>query len=135
VAVADGRSELEIAAAVYQALLTSGSSLPASAINLVTGERCAATANINRFHLLRIFKRTVGVTPHAYVTVRRVARGKTLLAQGVSVADAALAVGFFDQSHFANRFRQTYGMTPRTFQLGSGVRDGGDRVATGLGSP
>jgi len=40
VAVADGRSELEIAAAVYQALLTSGSSLPASAINLVTGERC-----------------------------------------------------------------------------------------------
>ena len=39
-AVADGRSELEIAAAVYQTLLASGSSLPASAINLVTGERC-----------------------------------------------------------------------------------------------
>jgi AraC-like DNA-binding protein len=47
-----------------------------------------------------------------------VARGKALLAQGVAVGDAALAVGFFDQSHFANRFRQTYGMTPRTFQLG-----------------
>jgi AraC-like DNA-binding protein len=78
----------------------------------------AATAGINRFHLLRIFKRTVGMTPHAYVTARRVARGKTLLAQGSPVADAALAVGFFDQSHFANRFRQTYGMTPRTFQLG-----------------
>lgn len=78
----------------------------------------AETAGINRFHFLRIFKRTVGTTPHAYVTERRVARGKTLLAQGFSVADAALAVGFFDQSHFANRFRQTYGMTPRTFQLG-----------------
>src|SRR5216683_296914 len=38
--VAPGRSELEIAAAVYQTLLASGSSLPASAINLVTGERC-----------------------------------------------------------------------------------------------
>jgi AraC-like DNA-binding protein len=36
------------------------------------------------------------------------------------VADAALAVGFFDQSHFTNRVRQTYGMTPRTFQLGWG---------------
>jgi AraC-like DNA-binding protein len=91
----------------------------------------AATASISRFHLLRIFKRTVGVTPHAYVTARRVARGKTLLAQGVPVADAALAVGFFDQSHFANRFRQTYGMTPRTFQLGCGVRDGAE---TRLGS-
>ncbi|MGH7373447.1 MAG: AraC family transcriptional regulator [Candidatus Rokuibacteriota bacterium] len=83
-------------------------------------ETLAATADINRFHLLRVFKRTVGLTPHAYVTARRVARGKTLLAQGLPAADAALAVGFYDQSHFANRFRQTYGMTPRAFQLGWG---------------
>ena len=39
-AVAEGRTELEIAAAVYQTLLANGSSLPASAMNLVTGERC-----------------------------------------------------------------------------------------------
>jgi Xaa-Pro dipeptidase len=39
-ASAAGRTELEIAAAVYQCLLVNGSSLPASAINLVTGERC-----------------------------------------------------------------------------------------------
>src|SRR5262245_7914192 len=39
-AVAEGRTELQIAAAIYQSLLTSGSSLPASAVNLVTGERC-----------------------------------------------------------------------------------------------
>jgi Xaa-Pro dipeptidase len=38
-AVAAGRTELEIAAAVYQTLLANGSSLPASAINLVTGDR------------------------------------------------------------------------------------------------
>jgi Xaa-Pro aminopeptidase len=40
-ASAAGRTELEIAATVYQCLLVNGSSLPASAINLVTGERCA----------------------------------------------------------------------------------------------
>ncbi len=39
-AVAEGRTELELAAAVYQSLLAAGSALPASAINLVTGERC-----------------------------------------------------------------------------------------------
>jgi Xaa-Pro aminopeptidase len=39
-AVAEGCSELEIAAAVYHSLLSQGSSLPSSAINLVTGERC-----------------------------------------------------------------------------------------------
>jgi Xaa-Pro dipeptidase len=39
-ATAAGRNELEIAAAVYQTLMVNGSSLPASAINLATGERC-----------------------------------------------------------------------------------------------
>ncbi len=39
-AVAAGRTELEIAAAVYETLLREGSSLPASVMNLVTGERC-----------------------------------------------------------------------------------------------
>lgn len=35
----DGRTELQVAAAVYQALLGAGSGLPASTINLVSGER------------------------------------------------------------------------------------------------
>jgi AraC-like DNA-binding protein len=78
----------------------------------------AAAADLNCFHLLRLFKRAVGMTPHAYVTHQRVRRGKVLLAQGLAPAEVALAVGFYDQSHFTNRFRETYGMTPRTFQLG-----------------
>lgn len=39
-AVAQDRSELALAAAAYHALLAAGSNLPASTINLVTGERC-----------------------------------------------------------------------------------------------
>ncbi|HTU56123.1 MAG TPA: Xaa-Pro peptidase family protein [Acetobacteraceae bacterium] len=38
--VAEGRSELELAAAAYGTLLAAGSSQPASTMNLVTGERC-----------------------------------------------------------------------------------------------
>jgi len=39
--VAEDRSELELAAAAFQTLLSAGSSLPASTMNLVTGERCS----------------------------------------------------------------------------------------------
>jgi Xaa-Pro aminopeptidase len=39
-AAAAGRTELEIAAAVYQTLMVNGSSLPTSANNQVTGDRC-----------------------------------------------------------------------------------------------
>jgi Xaa-Pro dipeptidase len=37
--VAEGRSELELAAAAYHTILKSGSAIPASTMNLVTGER------------------------------------------------------------------------------------------------
>ena len=37
--VAEGRSELELAGAAYQTILASGSSIPASTMNLMTGER------------------------------------------------------------------------------------------------
>jgi len=40
-AVAEGVSELELAAVAYHALLTNGSGLPASTMNLMTGERSA----------------------------------------------------------------------------------------------
>jgi Xaa-Pro dipeptidase len=40
-AVAEGVSELELAAAAYHALLSNGSFLPASTMNLMTGERSA----------------------------------------------------------------------------------------------
>jgi Xaa-Pro dipeptidase len=39
--LAEGRSELELAAEIYRALLAEGSGLPASTINLVSGERSA----------------------------------------------------------------------------------------------
>lgn len=39
-ALGEGRSELEISGEVYRALLAGGSSLPASTLNLVSGERC-----------------------------------------------------------------------------------------------
>lgn len=38
-ALGEGRSELEVCGAVYQALLSAGSGLPASTLNLVSGER------------------------------------------------------------------------------------------------
>jgi Xaa-Pro dipeptidase len=38
--LAIGRSELELAGEVYRALLSAGSGLPASTLNLVSGERC-----------------------------------------------------------------------------------------------
>src|SRR5262249_12835794 len=84
-------------------------------------DELAAAVGLGRFHFLRLCKASMGCPPHHYVVQRRVARAKTLLEDGLSPAHAGVGAGFFDQSHFANVFRKTYGMTPRAYQRGRGL--------------
>lgn len=80
----------------------------------------AAAAGMSRAHFSRRFKSASGLSPHAYLMLLRVERAKRLLASGVSIAAAAVEVGFADQSHFARTFRRFAGATPA--QYGAGQR-------------
>jgi AraC-like DNA-binding protein len=79
-------------------------------------DELALMVNLSPFHLNRVFRTDVGLPPHAYQTQLRVTRGKALLAQGIAIQQAAVDVGFFDQSHFTNHFRRLLGFTPGTYQ-------------------
>jgi AraC-like DNA-binding protein len=72
----------------------------------------AALAGINRFNLLRAFRRAYGLPPHRYQTQLRLRRAKQLLLSGESAARAAAAAGFSDQSHLIRTFKSVYGVTP-----------------------
>lgn len=75
-------------------------------------DRLAAEAGLSPFHFIRVFRREVGLPPHAYLTQLRVRKARALLARGESVAAAALAVGFVDQSHLNRHFKRITGFTP-----------------------
>jgi len=70
---------------------------------------------LSRFHLVRMFRKRYGVPPHEFRTHARVARARTLLAQGCSQAEVALEVGFFDQGHLHRHFRRIMGISPGEF--------------------
>jgi AraC-like DNA-binding protein len=76
----------------------------------------AAAAKLSPFHLVRLFRDEFGLPPHAYLTHVRVERAKTLLSQGWTIADVALAVGFTDQSHLTRRFKRIVGVSPGQYQ-------------------
>ena len=68
---------------------------------------------LSRSHFSRAFKRSLGLPPMEYVTVRRVERAKALISSTAeSLAEVALACGFADQSHLNRRFRDFIGMSP-----------------------
>ena len=72
-------------------------------------------ANMSSYHFARIFKRATGMAPHQYVIYTRIERAKDLLLQGkFSIAEVAMRVGFFDQSHFTRYFKRIVGVTPQT---------------------
>ncbi|WP_394821348.1 AraC family transcriptional regulator [Pendulispora albinea] len=72
----------------------------------------SALAGVDRFHLLRAFRRCLGMPPHLYQTQLRLRHAKRLLLTGASPAMAAVASGFADQSHLIRKFKAAYGVTP-----------------------
>jgi transcriptional regulator GlxA family with amidase domain len=77
----------------------------------------AGVAGLSVHHFARQFKQSIGVTPHHYLTKKRVERAQEMLAQtDLPLSEIAYATGFSDQSHLARHFRYMLGTTPREFR-------------------
>ncbi|MEP7083864.1 MAG: helix-turn-helix domain-containing protein [Betaproteobacteria bacterium] len=76
----------------------------------------AEVAGISRFHLVRLFTATLGITPHRYQTLLRLSRAMSMLREGTGITHIAHGVGFADHSHLDRNFRVLMGMTPTQYQ-------------------
>ncbi|MFC8734493.1 helix-turn-helix domain-containing protein [Luteimicrobium sp. NPDC057192] len=72
----------------------------------------AAAAGLDTFRLLRLFRERTGMPPHAFHLAFRVRAARRLLESGSTIAEAAAATGFADQSHLHRQFRRSLGITP-----------------------
>ena len=75
-------------------------------------------AGVSPSSLIRAFKKQFGMTPHAYLTNRRVQFARTELRRGRPIADVALAAGFADQAHLQRAFKQLLAATPGHYRTG-----------------
>ena len=83
----------------------------------LTLARLASATGVSASQLKTRFKRSFGVTPHAYVIGERVRRARQLLEHtDRSLAEIAYDVGFAHPSHLARWMRRIAGVSPRVLR-------------------
>ena len=87
----------------------------------ITISELAVVAGLSKFHFIRAFKESVGLSPYQYVLSERVHRARGMLSKcDLSIADVALAVGFHDAAQLNRVFRKLVGVTPTAFRCKTG---------------
>jgi YesN/AraC family two-component response regulator len=70
---------------------------------------------INKYHLLHIFKKEIGLSLHQYILQTRIKKAKERAMDQSDSLDLGLSCGFYDQSHFIRCFKKHVGVTPKLF--------------------
>jgi AraC family transcriptional regulator len=80
----------------------------------------AAEASLSKYHFLRLFRKTYGLSPYQYVQHLRIEKARILLADSVmSVTDLAGLLGFDNSQSFSRLFYQRVGLYPTQYRLRS----------------
>lgn len=83
----------------------------------LTLEALAQQAGFSSYHFARLFRQTMGESPHQFVLRQRVERAQHLLKKTDDpLAHIALESGFANQSHLTRIFKRYLGLTPRSYR-------------------
>ncbi|GHH42458.1 AraC family transcriptional regulator [Lentzea cavernae] len=80
----------------------------------------AREIGVNPSHLVRSFRKTIGIPPQTYVRQVRVARARELICAGFELDDVAQMANFSDQPHLTREFKKVFGVPPGALSRGVG---------------
>jgi len=84
--------------------------------NLTLAE-VAAVVHMSPHYFASLFKQSVGLAPHQYITACRIEKAKSLLAHPhLSITEICHQVGFQSQSAFTRTFRKHTSTTPKAYR-------------------
>jgi len=85
----------------------------------LTVKESSGLLGVTEAHLLRLFKREVGMTFRRYLRKRRMVQAAELLSDSsLAIKGIALVSGYSDVSNFYRDFKQVHGMTPQKLRAG-----------------
>lgn len=81
----------------------------------ITLDKLQQICGLNKFSIIRNFKKLYITTPAAYLLQYRVAEAKRLLSKDADIFDICEELRFYDQAHLIREFKKMYGITPGTY--------------------
>ena len=79
-------------------------------------EHLSRFSAMSKYHFIRKFDESVGMTPHKFQIQNRVRKAKGLLEETISMTEAGVNAGFYDQSHFIKNFKHLYQISPSSYK-------------------
>ena len=79
-------------------------------------EEISQRAFLSRYHFHRLFSRIYHITPHQYLTLKRIEKAKDLLAENMQVREVCTEVGFESIGSFSMLFKKEIGFAPQYYR-------------------
>ena len=97
---------------VFRSLLQAKELMDIHLMENLSLEEITTHTGISKYHFIRLFKNTFGLSPYQYQKLKRLDAAKKLLGEGNAIFDVALALGYADVPTFTKAFKQVFGVTP-----------------------
>jgi AraC family transcriptional regulator len=79
----------------------------------------AQMAGMSSYYFIRLFKKSMHITPRQYIIQQRIELAKVLLrSRELPIIEVASHCGFTSQSHFTTMFRKATKITPKAYRQG-----------------
>jgi AraC family transcriptional regulator, regulatory protein of adaptative response / methylphosphotriester-DNA alkyltransferase methyltransferase len=87
--------------------------------NDLTLSQLSLNVGVSKYHLQRLFKKNIGISPSEYITKLRINTAlKLLQTQNDSITAIAHYLGYKSSAHFSSVFRHHVGCNPSSYRIG-----------------
>jgi AraC family transcriptional regulator len=97
---------------VFRSLLLAKEFMDGSFLENLSLEQISLKAGLSKYHFLRLFKNTFGISPYQYVKKKRLTQARIALLNGQTIQEVIYNFGFADPQSFSKAFKQEFGLPP-----------------------
>lgn len=103
-------------AEVFRYILSAKNYIDEHVSENISLDKLSIKTGIFKYHFIRLFKNTFGISPYQYQIRQRLEHARLELLKGISVTDVAFHYGFAGAATFSKAFKQYFGMGPLVLQ-------------------